>query len=153
MTDETKPFWKYDVGTILASTQDEVDDDHCGRVRTTPAGSLWEVTAIDRYTYAESPRNPAGSVCAYTLGCPATGGMVVPYAPIDGEPFGHHRDEMANFIPIDLPGQTWPTLRQQLVALCEIKDAIADAIDQRTEAMGTVESELRKAGLLPATGT
>lgn len=153
-------FHKHEVGDLFASTQDERDDDHEGRVRITPAGSLWEVHSIDRYVYDD------GTVCAYVLTCPATGAAITPYTPIKGEPYAHPRDEMADFIPISLPGQTWPALRLQLVALCEIKDAAlqidADLDDERqdggpqpptgddyNELHQTVLNELRKAGVLP----
>lgn len=156
------PYAKHPIGTLFASVRDEIDDDHRGLVRTTPAGSIWEVVSIDRYSYPASKNAPAGSVCAYTLACPATGAAITPYTSIEGEPFGHPRDEMADFILLDLPGQTWPTLRQQLKALCEIKDAVVDAADQEeadpldedadiaAELTDTVTNELRKAGLMPA---
>lgn len=144
------PFAKYGIGALFASTRDEPDDDHTGRVRITPAGSLWEVRSIDRYVYQD------GSVCAYTLVCPATGGCITPYTPIAGEPYGHPRDEMADFLPLDLPGQTWPTLRLQLRALCEVKDAVvetwddeADPVEKNIAAMQTIANELKKAALLP----
>lgn len=136
------PFAKYNVGDLFASTQDEIDDDHTGRVRTTPAGSLWEVASIDRYTYDASARAPAGSVCAYTLVCPATGAAITPYTPIAGETYGHWRDEMEHFIPIDLPGQTWPTLRLQLIALCEIKDVLMTALDDFGDAAANLDQPI-----------
>ncbi len=140
-------YAKHTVGALFASTRDETDDDHTGRVRTTPAGSIWEVSAIDRYDYA------TGSVCAYTLHCPATGAVITPYTPIEGVPYGHPRDEMADFLPIDLPGQTWPTLRLQLKALCEVKDAVVETWEHDANPevdTDTITNELRKAGILPS---
>lgn len=145
-------YAKHPIGAVFASVHDETDDDHTGRPRVTPAGSLWEVAAIDRYRYGATGAHPAGSVCAYTLNCPTSGATIVAYTPIAGEPFGHHRDEMEGFLPIDLPGQTWPTLRLQLRALCEVKDAIMEAWDDKPVASETIDAitnEVRKAGILP----
>lgn len=140
-------YAKHPLGALFASTRDETDDDHTGRVRTTPAGSIWEVASIDRYDYAN------GSVCAYTLVCPATGAAITPYTPIEGVPYGHPRDEMADFLPIELPGQTWPTLRLQLKALCEVKDAVVETWGENANPevdTDTITNELRKAGILPS---
>lgn len=129
------PYAKHEIGDVFASVRDETDDDHTGRERITPAGSLWHVADINRYEYpafsGPNGGHPAGSVCAYTLVCPATGAAITPYTPTaDGAPFAHSRDEMADFVKINLPGEAWPTLRRQLEALRDVKDAINEVDDR-----------------------
>lgn len=120
------PYALYRVGDLFVSTQDETDQDHTGRERTTPAGSIWRVTHIERHK-----RGAAYALCAYHMHAPASGAAIVVYSPIPGVPYDHPRDEMAAFLPLNLPDQCWLTLRLQLCALREIADALHEMEDER----------------------
>lgn len=52
------------LGLSFSSNGDEIDDDHLGRERTTPAGSEWIVNSFDE------------DVKAYSLTCDKTGGWI-----------------------------------------------------------------------------
>jgi hypothetical protein len=143
MTD-MHPYAAHDLGDVFAGIHDETDEDHTGRERVTPAGSLWYVADVNRYEYpaysGPNGSHPAGSVCAYTMVCPATGAAITPYAPTtDGAPFAHFRDEMAHFVKVDLPGEAWPTLRRQLEALRDVKDEVHELEDRHADEDTTPE--------------
>jgi len=118
--DTDTAFAAHPIGALFASLRIELDHDDADRERLTPAGSIWQVKSIKRYEYDH------GSVCSYTLGCPATGALITAYTPIPGVLYGHASDEMAHFLSINLLSQTWLTLLLHLRAGRRAQDAMTD---------------------------
>lgn len=52
------------IGLCFSSKGDEIDDDHLGRERITPAGSTWTANSFDK------------DAQAYSLTCDTTGGWI-----------------------------------------------------------------------------
>jgi len=133
-------FAAHPIGALFASLQLELDHDGADRERLTPAGAIWQVEGVKRY---ECDR---GSACAYTLGCAATGALITAYTPIAGVPYGHIRDEMADFLPITLPSQTWLTLLRQLRAGRRAQDAMTDIATAMKELDDALNDEHQENG-------
>lgn len=117
VSDEELPFQD---GDVIFNTNDEIDDDHHGRERTTRAGSLWTVEDIERY----EPNRNGERFIRFGVGAPSTGAFINPYLV---EPSGSHIQ--SSFTKLDLPDEVKNLLLKQLQVLAEIKDLVADHYD------------------------